>query len=613
MPIRLTMKKIALFILLAHTSTWAQGGSTECEQLETRANELIHKIHELNLGTGCSQMNVTNIKRSEASKKFFDDYKCQGLADIELGLRLAEGEIALRMFLEKTRDEVIRAQMGYFQYAQVKYKEDYPEIGSDSFTQKTQDFERALKVAAKIELMLEIEGRKDPIGKGENIFSYISGQKSFDPQISGAAPPINKEKMNTLVEDYCKGPAKKNQKTKCTELLPVDQDLTDAINEVITKADLSIQDKKDLRHLKNSLAVSKRGSTPYSFQEMQKSYEKNKEVLELPYINRAGDYDFLMNVNKPAMLMNEKANYQRLHSFIDDLRLRQESELQSKYSQIFTHNRSPLKSCSPGSLKDCLEELKGTIPEGLSRELTEGEEQLKALGELKKNCEQTKDSVITYIDKCQITTTTSVADLTTKAETLQALRQEIIKGAKDDILLYNFAVEEMKNRACGKVNETNIHCGPLGIGHISPEAYSLTGQNTQVIHALITQLPKGMNKFDISQLCRGPKKDKVLCDLGGKEPGPSATTTEEVEDDLAPRAIKGRNQGALMDTVAELLPALRGIFTPPMPQYPASLLQGMPPHVSYPVYIPPARIPGAQSISQQIAGPFLGQGNLWDN
>jgi hypothetical protein len=598
------MKYLLLSVLFTFTSLHADDNELVCQDLDRMAGQMLKEINHKRADK-CDEITPEAIGRTSAAKTDLEAYRCKDLAAIESKLKTLDSEIALLKGFEKSREEVLAGQ----KKLQEMKKPELLQTAAKSFLSN-------LAIAQTMELMLATNSKKS-----DNIFQKLAEK----PEEEWDQP----SELGSFIESFCKDNPQSGV-TICSAKVTITPELFRTIR---TYTGLGAQTKRkfnksQIKDLQQALAIKKEDGKEYSFNDLANELKdmtpdgiiteaQLKSIQSLPTLKKEKDYDFLAGLNSAKNVLDAQSAGRRFQIFLSDLKLRQEWELKSKLSYLLEENASKIPesyqaAClSAKELKkpaaECLEPLAkdngllGSQIKDIIQEFNYGEKHLSDLNKLMALCVPAAD--LTMPKECEGVVSAKLADLLEQAETLNSLRVYLMKGSSEKMLLYNYALEQMREKQCSKVSDTNIIACYGEVGRISNEAVALTSSVNGIVHILA----KADYENDISKLCEEEetkKKDlpylSQLCEIEDQNNNPEETKPRNPDDVMA--SVDPGSRNLMGDAAKEFALAAAGMIG-------RSLMPPMQPGVNpYAPIHPTPRLPPPQDIVSRITGPYIASG-----
>jgi hypothetical protein len=555
----------------------------------------------------CTEMSPDALGTT-AVPEGMEDYKCKDLSAIEARLKSLENELAMIRGLEAVRKEVIDGQ------------KKIADINKPVLIAKASEtFLSNLAIAETMELMLATTS-----ANGKNLFSELAEKPAGDWDTPAKLKPV--------IESFCK-----DHQIQGTSICSGGKNITQesflAIRDFVGIGE-ETQKKFKKGHIKDlqaALSITKEDDKEYSFnklasllKDMPRDGELNKEHMEIlkamPTIKANKKFSYLTQMKEAKDVLDIQNGAKQFKFFLQDLANRQAWELKSKLSVVLFEHSSKIpkegqKACLDARtlskpIAECLKPLTSeankeqhsrAIVSDLEKELTLGEKHLGEVNKLIEICVPDQD--LKMPPECEPAVTAKEADLIPQIQFLNAMKIYLLKGKDDTIKLYNYALAQMREKGCGKIEKTDVLNCYQDVGNISKEAVALSGAATDIIHILA----KPDDEADISELCdkEDEKKDltylKRLCEIdeaNNKPNGPEPRNPDDIEASTDPG---GRNpmSEAWRDLALLGAQTLGQMLAPPIEAGP---------NPYGPIY-PPVNLGAPKGdIYDQLAAPYINSG-----
>ncbi len=604
-PKIVAMRYLLLCLLIPIAIAHAVETSLVCQDLKTMANQMQREIQRSRVE--CDKL-PEDALGSTPVPRGMEDYKCKDLSAIEARLKSLESELAMIKGLESVRKEIIEGQKNI---AEIKR----PEL----IAKASETFLSNLAIAETMELMLATNG-----ANGKNVFSELADRPAADWDTPGKLKPI--------IEKFCVD----NQvpgTSICSGGKTITQESFLAIRDFVgIGQDTQKKFKKGhIKDLQDALSITKEDDKEYSFnrlaallKDMPRNGELKKEQMDIlksmPAIKANKKFSYLTQLKEAKDVLDIQNGSKQFKFFLQDLKNRQEWELKSKLSVVlFEHSaKIPVENqqaCLAARtlstpIADCLAPLTSdansdrtsrAIVTDLEKELTLGEKHLAEINKLMSIC--VPDQELKMPAECESAVTAKQADLIPQIQFLNAMKIYLLKGKDDRIKLYNYALAQLREKGCGKIEKTDVLNCYQDVGSISKEAVALSGAATDIIHILA----KPDDETDITELCKkeDEKKDltylKRLCEIdeaGNQPAAPAPKNPDDVEASTDPGSRNPMSE-AWRDLALLGAQTLGQMFAPP-PE--------VGPNPYGPIY-PPVNLGAPKGdIYDQLAAPYVKSG-----
>lgn len=610
------MRYLSIFLLIPFLSAHA---APTCDELKNIAKTLEEEIQNKSLpdcdkltpkdiGQPDDAIGFPNVKKRDGADGNWD-YRCKDFSAIDQQLKSIENELALLTGINKLKTEIDQA------LATFKNNPEHEVIRGSS-----KSFYTNVKVAATLEDFLHTNN-----DNGDNILSKVIFDKGGWTDINSFA---------ALLRKHCAGFPSVD--SVCQKGYGITPEVFTEIDSFVKagKASASKFEKNHIKDLTKALSI-KKGKEKYSYNHLLLEIKDPGEgvlsdadlekIKELPQLE-SGDDDFIFqkqlklaskNLKNSKEVVYAQGTPDRFRTLLTDLKNREEWELKSKLSLVL-HKYAPpadLKAkCDEvrelgGDVSTCLgplaKTLKGTeasIVEDFNLEMKYGQAHVARLADLQARC--IPNEKMELHSDCETLfkgITDKMANLTEKANVLQALKVKHMQLSPDRISLRNFALQKLLSGECVTEGDADIgECYP-DLGTIPREAATLTGNAGEILFVL--ENPKA--EIDIDRICDESEEKvtykKDLCDLAEEEAKKSAKGKVNVDSYNAPTdpAHRDTSKEGFLAAGQTLLGAIAGMFAPkPQPMI-NPYMNNMNP---YPMMAQP------QDISQKIMGPYMARG-----
>ncbi|MGE3608191.1 MAG: hypothetical protein AB7I27_01290 [Bacteriovoracaceae bacterium] len=472
----------------------------KCERLGNYIQEF-----DLNLAQSspenCLQLDSTGLKAQD--DKIFNEFKCENFSSIEAKLKDLESQLDYLTGLEKLKAN-IKAQ-----------KEKTADKNAPLAQEAGMNFQDALITAQSFELLLsakDSEGnllfkelRKIPKDKREDL-------KSFGAELKKIC------KKNFQDQAACNENFWRPNEAAIVE-----------INALLDKKDSK---DKEILSWQSSLQIQKTDNSPYSFNEMRQDLEASigdqgskpltkaqlKAIQSLPDFKNASGLKFISSLAQAKKDLTAETPYAQFRFLAEDLKKRQEFEIQSKVSLLYGEFQDKLTnrdSCSVAKVdfsaaQICLKQLKD-LESGLQGSPQAHLKKLREVLEASINYHDSIDDLTSTCQKsvkmdevnCDRKISFNQAEIQKQIQSLNLLKDKIGEKNQDLMKLRNFSIEKFQKMDCAKKEASNITDCDAGLTlRTSKEANLLTADvmNISLVYA------KSENETDIQEICDDEEK-----------------------------------------------------------------------------------------------------------